>query len=68
MHIIALVAVFLLAVGAKILSVAPTVKSRGLTRAAIFVVAVSGHAVGYFIVKYRALTAVPVAPSADPTP
>ncbi|XP_073153250.1 copper transporter 6-like [Henckelia pumila] len=85
MYILALAAVFLLAVGAEILSVAPVLKPRGVSPAAgalihavvyafrmgflylimlsvmsfnlgVFAVAVAGHVVGSFVVKYRALS------------
>ncbi|XP_073271504.1 copper transporter 6-like [Primulina huaijiensis] len=87
MYILALAAVFLLAVGAEIMSVAPVFKSRGVSPASgalihavvyafrmgflylimlsvmsfnlgAFTVAVAGHVVGSFIVKYRSLSAV----------
>lgn len=90
-YILALVVVFLLAVGAEILSEAPGLKHGRLRPAAgalvhafvygarmallylimlsvmsynigVFVVAVAGHAVGSFAVKYRALAAAEAAP------
>ncbi|KAI3447731.1 hypothetical protein Pfo_004396 [Paulownia fortunei] len=95
MYILALAAVFVLAMGAEILSVAPSLKPRGLSPVAgaaihaavyavrmalayfvmlsvmsfnlgVFVVAVAGHAVGSFVVKYRALTAVARAGDSSP--
>ncbi|KAH6802885.1 hypothetical protein C2S51_034331 [Perilla frutescens var. frutescens] len=85
-YILALVVVFLLAVGAEILSEAPqrlqpaagalihasvygvrmgllyfTMLSVMSYNIGVFVVAVAGHAVGSFIVKYRALAAAEAA-------
>ncbi|KAI3474789.1 hypothetical protein Pfo_030048 [Paulownia fortunei] len=94
-YILALAMVFMLAVGEQILSVAPSLKPRGLTPAAgalihavvfgarmalaylimlsvmsfnlgVFVVAVAGHAVGCFIVKYRVLAAAARAVDSSP--
>lgn len=95
LYLLALAAVFAVAVGAEILSAAPSLKPRGKSPVAgaaihaavygvrmalaylimlsvmsfnvgVFVVAVAGHAVGRFVVKYRALTAVARAVDSSP--